>query len=758
MESNIHKALGLTDDENKLIHDILDRSPNYLELAMFSVMWSEHCSYKSSRIHLRRLPTKGERVLVGPGENAGVIDAGGGVAIAIRIESHNHPSAIEPFQGAATGVGGIIRDIFSVGARPIALLDSLKFGPLDDPRNRWIFEGVVSGISSYGNSVGVPTVGGELDFSSCYSDNPLVNVACLGVMPKSRLVLAQATGVGNLVVLFGSLTGRDGIGGVSVLASAGFKKSNSKDALSNAEKNLARTNDEDDKRSSVQVGDPFEEKILIEACLELQQAGLVVGIQDLGGAGLSSALSETASRGGVGMDINVNAVPLREPGMAPYEILTSESQERMLAIVTPQDLEQVLAVCKKWGIEAAVIAKVVQGDSLRVLDGWDGQILADIPASFLHDASPVCERPLKEPENFQLIKSDNAKFDKPLDCAKDLLALLQDPSWVYKQYDRHLFLNTVSEDGSDAAVLLLKAPGLDIQEKDLIGTKDNFSKKADAIALSADSNPRWVSLDPYKGTALIVAESVLNLACAGAEAVALVNCLNYGNPEHPEVMWQFSESIDGMAHACKSFNLPVVGGNVSFYNESGGKDIDPSPVVTTLGLIDKLNKRPPSPRLFPNAQILLIGPESENLAGSAWADVIHRYRGGSLAELDVQMHQKVVSGVIELLKADLVLGIHDISQGGLGVALVEMAIRSKIGFVVDGINYKELFSEAPSRVIICTNKAEEILSYCQDNSIPAKTLGIAKGTDLIIKDLVKLELGQASAQIGLPKEFIPTQV
>ena len=469
---------------------------------MYSVMWSEHCSYKSSRIHLGRLPTEAPWVLVGPGENAGVVDVGDGIAAAIRIESHNHPSAIEPYQGAATGVGGILRDIFTMGARPIALMDPLRFGPLDDPRSRWIAEGVVSGVSGYGNAVGVPTVGGEVVFDETYRGNPLVNVLCLGVLPTERLVLAQASGVGNLAVLLGSSTGRDGIGGVSVLASAGFSEA-----------------DDGDRRPSVQVGDPYEEKRLIEACLQLLDEGLVVGIQDLGGAGLTCATSETASRGGVGMDVDVSAVPRREPGMEPHEVMTSESQERMLAIVEPEGLERVLTICDRWEVNAAVIGRVTEGGSLRIMDGFDGEVLADVPAASLDDEAPLYDRPREAPLHPLGPSADD--LGAPTDLGADLLDLLADPSWVYSQYDHQLFLNTVVGPGDDAAVLRLKHPttGYDTGR---------------GLALTTDGNHRWCAVDPRQGTALVVAESVLNLTLPRPRSLACSAWSTGSTPGRPE--------------------------------------------------------------------------------------------------------------------------------------------------------------------------------------------------------------------------------
>ena len=536
----LHRALGLTDAELDEIREVLGREPNSLELALYGVMWSEHCSYKSSRIHLRRLPTEAPHVLVGPGENAGVIDAGDGIAVAIRIESHNHPSAIEPYQGAATGVGGILRDVFTMGARPLAVMDPLFFGELSDARQRWLVEGVVSGISGYGNSVGVPTIGGELTFDDCYASNPLVNVLCCGALPTERLVLGVASGVGNLAVLLGSTTGRDGIGGVSVLASAGFDGADGAESLDDA------------KRPSVQVGDPYEEKRLIEACLALLDDHLVVGIQDLGGAGIVCATSETAARGGVGMDVDVTAIPLREAGMAPFEIMTSESQERMLAIITPEHWDAVKALCDKWEVRATVVGHVVEPTvdangravaMLRVRDGFDGEVLAEVPASSLADEAPLYDRPMARPADLDAIVADDPSDDEPVGSPNDdLLDLLVDPAWVYRQYDSMLFLNTVVGPGRDAALLRLAGPGLPTSQR--------------GIALSTDSNPRWCALDPRAGTALTVAEGVANLACVGATAKAVVNCLNFGNPEHPEVMWQLSEAIDGMSRGLSWTRAP----------------------------------------------------------------------------------------------------------------------------------------------------------------------------------------------------------
>jgi phosphoribosylformylglycinamidine synthase len=727
MEATLHRELGLTDEEAASIEQILGRVPNHLELAMYAVMWSEHCSYKSSRLHLRRLPTVGPAVLVGPGENAGVIDAGDGIAVAIRIESHNHPSAIEPYQGAATGVGGIIRDIFTMGARPIALMDPLRFGPPDDPRNRWVASGVVSGISGYGNAVGVPTVGGELEFAQCYSGNPLVNVLCCGLLPKDRLVFGRAGGEGSLAVLLGSSTGRDGIGGVSVLASAAFTDDPEAEAA---------------KRPNVQVGDPFEEKRLIEATLELLDKHLVLGIQDLGGAGITCATSETASRGGVGMDVDVDAVPLREPGLAPFEVMTSESQERMLAIVAPGVLDAVMEVCGRWEVRATVIGRVTGSGRLRVLRGWDGEVLADVPAASLHEDAPIYDRPMQRPASLDEVAADDpARLPGPAsskELVEDLLAMLADPSWAFRQYDHQLFRNTVVAPGADAAVLRLSAPGVRAPS----GAADR------AIALSTDGNSRWCALDPRAGTRLVVAESALNVACAGARPVALVNCLNFGNPEHPAVMWQLSEAIDGMAEACSALGIPVVGGNVSLYNESMGTDIDPTPVVGTLGLIDRLEAAVPTPSFSEGSRVLLLGPSATSLAGSRWAAERRGHSGGVLPPLDLALHSRLLALVAALVQERLVDGIHDVSDGGLGVALAEMAVKSGTGCRVSGISgHGELFGEGPSRVLLSVPPARGplVTERARAAGTPLIELGAAGGDRIVIDGLADLGVDDAAA-------------
>lgn len=714
MTDPVHRSLGLTDDEFDAIVRILGREPNHLELAMYSVMWSEHCSYKSSRIHLKRLPTEGPHVLVGPGENAGVIDVGDGIAVAIRIESHNHPSYIEPYQGAATGVGGIIRDIFTMGARPIAIMDPLRFGPLDDARSRWVAEGVVSGISGYGNSVGVPNVGGETVFDPTYIGNPLVNVLCLGILPTERLVLGVASGVGNVAVLLGSTTGRDGIGGVSVLASAGFSDDEA-DA---------------DKRPSVQVGDPFEEKRLIEACLQLLDEGLVVGIQDLGGAGLSCAASETASRGGVGMDFDVAAVPRREDGMEPFEVMTSESQERMLAIVEPETVDRVLAICERWDVRATVVGRVTEGGALRIVDGLDGPSVGEVPAASLHEDAPLYDRPMAEPADLATRRADTADaLPAPADAGADLVQMLADVSWVTSQYDSQLFLNTVVGPGGDAAVLRLKHPetGVDTGR---------------GLALTTDGNHRWCAVDPREGTAHTVAEAVLNMACVGARPQALVNCLNFGNPEHPEVMWQLSEAVDGMAEACEAFDLPVVGGNVSLYNESGGSNIDPTPIVGVLGVIDDLTEVPPGMAWNDGDRIVALGPPPGGLSGSRWA-FDRGHRGGSLDPIDYAMHVNVFILVRSLVAGGVVSAVHDVSTGGVGSCVAEMAIASGVGCTLARIaGHRELFSESPSRVVVAVDpeRLSELEARAQAAGVATTRLGLASGDRVVVKDLLDIGL------------------
>jgi phosphoribosylformylglycinamidine synthase II len=720
----LHRRLGLTDDELQSIVALLGRDPTDLELAMYAVMWSEHCSYKSSKVHLGRLPTEAPWVLVGPGEGAGVVDVGDGLAVAVRIESHNHPSAVEPYQGAATGVGGIIRDVFSMGARPIALMDPLRFGPLDDARTRYLFEGVVSGISGYGNAVGVPTVGGEVAFDDCYRENTLVNVLCLGLLPHDRLVLARASGDGNLALLLGSSTGRDGIGGASVLASAGFEAGG------------------EDKRPSVQVGDPLEEKKLIEACLALLEAGLAVGVQDLGAAGLSCAASETAAKAGAGMDVDVARVRRREPGMNAVEVMTSESQERMLVIVRPGDLDEVLGLCTRWEIDASVVGRVTETRRFRVYDGLfdsdgEGAPLADVPIESLGDG-PRYDRPRARPDGQDALQAADpapelaTRFPARTDLSGELLALLSTPtiadkSWVWRQYDHQLFLNTVAGPGSDAAVLRLK-------ETDR------------ALALSTDGKGRFCRLDPRTGGALAVLEAARNVACAGARPLAVVNCLNFGNPEHPDVMWQFAEVVDGMTEACAALEVPVIGGNVSFYNESQGRDIDPTPVVGLLGVIDELDDRPPPAALVDGLRIVVLGETAPELGGSEWAAVVHGLEGGMPPRAEVATARATHELVRGLVADGVVDGIHDCSDGGLAVALAEMAITGECGFEVTIGGALECFSESASRFVCAVDPvlAGQVLARASAAGVAAAEIGEARGDRLIAAGAFDVPLADAT--------------
>ena len=660
----LHQRLGMTDEEYESLLGLLGREPRPAELAMYSVMWSEHCSYKSSRAHLRRFPTDAPWVVVGPGENAGVVDIGDGWLAALRIESHNHPSFVEPYQGAATGVGGILRDVFTMGARPIALWDQIRFGPLDDPKNRYLFNGVVSGIAGYGNAVGVPTVGGEVEFDPCYSGNPLVNVMCLGILRRDQLVLGTAGSPGTVAILLGRATGRDGIGGASVLASASFD------------------DESQEKRPSVQVGDPFEEKKLIEACLELYEKGLVVGVQDLGAAGLSCATSEPAGRAGVGIDVDLDAVHVRETGMTAPELLMSESQERMMAFVSPDLVDEVLAVASKWEIDSAVVGVVRAGETLTVRH--DGQVVAEVPAASLADEAPLYDRPMRRPDWIDQVWADPAHGidDEPSEV---LLRLLDDPAigstaWIHEQYDHMLFLNTVAGPGGDGSLIRVR------------GTPK-------ALAVSTDGNGRLCQLDPRAGAARLVYEAALNVAVTGARPMAVVDNLNFGNPEKPEVMWQFRESVEGISEACETLGIPVVGGNVSFYNETDGVDIHPTPVVGMLGLADPMPDPPPRlSRAAEGMEIWEIGSApSPNLSGSAAQRVLHATLTGRPTAPDPVVAKRVIATAAELAYSVPVL--HDISDGGLAVAVAEVCIAAGVGAAIVDMDTDLLFSEDPHRFI-----------------------------------------------------------
>jgi len=660
-----HRQLGMSDEEYARVVEILGRPPRPAELAMYSVMWSEHCSYKSSKPWLSRFPTEAPWVVLGPGENAGVVDIGDDWLVALRIESHNHPSFVEPYQGAATGVGGILRDIFTMGARPVALWDALRFGSLDHPRNRYLFSGVVHGIAGYGNAVGVPTLGGEIEFAPCFSKNPLVNVMALGIMRRDRLVTRAAAGAGNVAILLGSATGRDGIGGASILASASFDESST------------------EKRPSVQIGDPFEEKKLIEACLDLYERGLVVAIQDLGAAGISCATSECAAAGGMGMHVDLDDVPVREGGMTPGEILMSESQERMLAIVEPAKVDEVLAVARKWEIDAHRIGTVTDDRELVVRE--HGEIVADVPAASLSEDAPIYRRPRRRPGWLDALQADDPVLPAGLDLGVVLPRLLDDPalgdpSWIYEQYDHMLFLDTVVGPGNDGSLLRVK------------GT-------AKGVAVSTDGDARRCRLDPRRGARRIVHEAALNVAVTGARPYAVVDNLNFGNPEKLEVMWQFVESVEGLAEGCEDLGVPVVGGNVSFYNETDGVDIDPTPVVGMLGLADPMPELPPRlDRAEEGMELWLVGPErGDDFAGSAYACVVLDHHNGHPAPVDPEAGRRVAAHAARL--AHLAPVVHDVSSGGIAVALAEICIRSGVGASLENGDWRLLLDEAPHRIL-----------------------------------------------------------
>ncbi len=645
-----HRELGLTDAEYEGIVERLGREPNDLELAVFSLMWSEHCAYKHSRKLLRTLPTEGPGVVMGPGENAGAVDAGDGLAVAFKVESHNHPSAVEPFQGAATGVGGILRDVFAVGARPIAVLDSLRFGELDSPRSRYLFDGAVRGIGHYGNSIGVPTVGGEIYFEEPYEQNCLVNAMCVGVAPRERLTRSAAAGAGNVVVLLGALTGRDGIGGASVLASAEL--------------------DEDDssKRPSVQIGDPFEEKKLLECSLELLDRGLLVSLQDLGAAGLSSSSSEMASKGGVGIDIDVSKVPQREPEMEPFEVMISESQERMLCVVEPGRLEGVLSVCARWEVRATPIGEVTETRRLRVLDG--DEPVGDMPVEALVDDCPLYDLE-PEPPGGQIYPAPQRRIEEGAGPVETLLALLAAPNvaskrFAVEQYDAVVGSRTVRRpEAADAAVLALGPDG-----------------GSGALAVSIDGNGRRVACDPYRGAVEAVLECARNLACVGAGPLGLTNCLNFGNPEKPHIAWQLTRSVEGMAEACRALAVPVVGGNVSLYNEGGGGPIYPTPIVGMVGRLADPADAPGAAFAEEGHAIALLGPFAPSLLGSE----LEKLRGGladRLPDIDLEAHVRALAHAREAAAGGRLGSAHDVSEGGLACALAEGCIAGGIGARVD---------------------------------------------------------------------------
>jgi len=704
---------GLIPEEYQKILKILGREPTYTELGVFSVMWSEHCSYKSSRHYLKLLPTEGPRVLQGPGENAGVVDIGAGLAVAFKMESHNHPSFIEPYQGAATGVGGILRDIFTMGARPIASLNSLRFGSIDHPRTPYLLSGVVAGIGGYGNCVGVPTVGGEVYFDECYNGNILVNAFTLGIMKKKRIFTGIAKGVGNPVIYVGSKTGRDGIHGAT-MASESFSE------------------EKEQRRPTVQVGDPFTEKLLLEACLELMEKDCIVGIQDMGAAGLTSSSSEMAGRGGSGIELDLSRVPLRESGMTPYEILLSESQERMLLVATKGTEDEVKRIFDKWDLDAVVIGQVTEDHQFRA--HFNGAEIVRVPITALTKEAPVYQRPAARPSNIDEFQQlDLSAVQEPEDLAATLKLLLGSPNialkeWVYRQYDHFVRSNTVIAPGADAAVIRVK------------GTQKG-------LALTVDGNSRYCFLDPYVGGVLTVAEAARNLACVGARPLGLTDCLNFGSPENPEVMWQFAEVIRGMRDACMALKVPVVSGNVSFYNETDSKPIYPTPTVGMVGLLAKL-KRVVTPWFkFPGDIVVLLGRTREELGGSEYLKLIHGLVKGTPPWIDLKLEEAVQNCCLEAIDRGILRSAHDISDGGLAVSLAEcciggpdrpLGVRIETHEMIRGDAL--LFSESPSRIVVSLEEKNlaQLQELAAELRVPMHVIGTVGGARFVIQPLLQL--------------------
>ncbi len=718
-----HRELGLTDSEYELICDRIGRVPNGVELAMFSLMWSEHCGYKHSRQLLKTLPTEGKAVVMGPGENAGAVDVGDGLVVAFKVESHNHPSAVEPFQGAATGVGGILRDVFAIGARPIAILDSLRFGELDSPRSQFLLDRVVGGIAHYGNSIGVATVGGEIAFEAPYEHNCLVNAMCLGIGPRDKLIRSAAAGIGNVIVLFGALTGRDGIGGASVLASAELGEG---DAA---------------KRPSVQIGDPFEEKRLLECSLELLDGGLLRSLQDLGAAGLTSSASEMASKGEVGIDIDVARVPLREPGMEPFEIMVSESQERMLCVVEPDRLQAVLDVCAKWEVRATAIGEVTDTRHMRIFSG--DEVVGDIPVEALVDDCPVYTLEPEAPSE-PIYPRPPARVEPPVDGEELLLELLRSPTvaskrWAYEQYDTLVGSRTVRRAGAaDAAVLQLAPDG-----------------GRGAIATAIDGNGRRVAIDPYTGTVENVLECARNLACVGAEPLGLTNCLNFGNPEKPHIAWQLTESVRGLGDACRALGVPVVGGNVSLYNEGSEGPIYPTPIVGMVGWLPDPERVPSSAFVEEGHEIALIGPYRPSFAGSETEKLTGGLADG-LPPLDLEEQGRALGVIRDAAREGLVASAHDISEGGLGVTLAESCMGGGLGARVElpHTGFAPLvFGEGAGGVVVSGTGAAMAELERRLGAESFFRLGVVGGDRL---EIVKADLTQAGeaalAASGAPEE------
>ncbi|MEU4891953.1 phosphoribosylformylglycinamidine synthase subunit PurL [Streptomyces sp. NPDC044780] len=714
--------LGLKQDEYERIRAILGRRPTGAELAMYSVMWSEHCSYKSSKVHLRQFGEKApesDALLVGIGENAGVVDVGQGYAVTFKVESHNHPSYIEPYQGAATGVGGIVRDILAMGARPVAVMDPLRFGAADHADTKRVLPGVVAGIGGYGNCLGLPNIGGEVVFDPCYQGNPLVNALCVGVMKHADIHLAKAAGAGNKVILYGARTGGDGIGGVSVLASETFD--DSKPA----------------KRPAVQVGDPFQEKLLIECTLEVFKEDLVEGIQDLGGAGLSCATSELASAGSGGMRVELDTVPLRDSSLSPEEILMSESQERMCAIVQPEKVDRFLEICEKWDVIATVIGEVTDGERLEIY--WHGEQIVDVPPRTVAHEGPVYERPYARPEWQDALQADDAaKLPRPAtaeELREQVLTVVSSPnqaskSWITDQYDRFVQGSTVLAQPEDSGMVR-------VDEETGLG-----------VAVATDGNGRYAKLDPYAGAQLALAESYRNVAASGAKPLAISNCLNFGSPEDPAVMWQFAEATRGLADGCLTLGTPVTGGNVSLYNQTGETAIHPTPVVAVLGVIDDVARRTPIAFAEEGQLLYLLGDTAEELGGSAWSQVIHDHLGGLPPKVDLERERLLAEILISASRDGMVDAAHDLSDGGLIQALTESCLRGGKGariVVPDGLDpFVLLFSESAGRAIVAVPRSEEVRfnDMCGARGLPVTRIGVVDGDAIEVQGQFSIPLAE----------------
>lgn len=678
-EQKLYAGMGLTDEEYKRVKQILGRRPNYTETGLFSVMWSEHCSYKNSKPVLKRFPTRGEHVLQGPGEGAGIVDIGDGQAVVFKIESHNHPSAIEPYQGAATGVGGIIRDVFSMGARPIALLNSLRFGELDSPRVRYLFEHVVEGIAGYGNCIGIPTVGGEVYFDPCYNGNPLVNAMCVGLIEHDQIQKGVAKGIGNPVIYVGASTGRDGIHGATF-----------------ASEELSE--DSDAKRPAVQVGDPFMEKLLLEACLELIDSGAVIGIQDMGAAGLTSSSSEMASKAGNGIELNLDLVPQRERGMSAYEMMLSESQERMLVVVQKGREEEVKAIFDKWGLHSAIIGRVTEDGLLRLKH--QDQVVAEVPVDSLAEKAPVYHKPSRVPAYYEQYQRQEPVELHVDDLHETWLKLMAAPTiaskeWVYQQYDHMVRTNTVVMPGSDAAVLRIR------------GTRK-------ALAMTTDCNARYIYLDPEVGGAIAVAEAARNVVCSGAKPLAITDCLNFGSPENPEIFWQFEKAVDGMSAACQTLDTPVIGGNVSFYNERSGMAVYPTPVVGMVGLIEDIEHITTQAFQAEGDVIFLLGETRAEFGGSELQKIVTGTIEGHAPHLDLEVEKELQACTLQAIQKGYVASAHDVAEGGLAVALAESCIAGECGADVelqgDLSPTAHLFAESQSRILLSI-KEEQVEAF-----------------------------------------------